>query len=55
MLAVSLISLPPETLRRLADQSPSQGGGGERGERRVALAVAAAALFAALLAAAFAG
>lgn len=52
MFTASLISLPSETLQRLADEGPASPwcGGGDATERRVALTVAvvAAALAAGL-------
>lgn len=41
MFTASLISLPSETLQRLADEDPSSAsrGGGDATERRIALTV----------------
>lgn len=49
MFTVSLISLPADTLRRLADDgSPHPAGGGDARERGIALAVIGGAVLLAL-------
>lgn len=51
MMSVSWISLPPETMRRLADEGARPSGGGDATERRGALIVVACVGLLAVLAA----